>query len=1709
MRCLRARRPIRSLRFVVAVGVISSLSQIPSAIPSRVAAQRQQSNGKARKVTPPSPQEPPPRINLPNLDQIRTSPASRPEIKPPLPSAKRSRNKQSQAEIPGVAKTEGTAAGNTSGSGRGEGQLSARAKSGKRLSSGVISGDFHHAPAKPALPVDPSASDRALARLDPFNQTGDQLAARDCEWRLPLLSLPGRAGLDLNLTLSYSSLVWTRVGNSLYFDEDHSNVSPGFSLGWPRIEDVFFDNQANVNARLLVTAAGRRVELRQVSANVYEAADSSYLQLTDNGNNTLTLRTTDGTQIKYAPYASGWQVTKITDRNGNYLSISNNSSGDIQSLTDTLGRVIQFTYDGYGNLTSINQMWNGVSRPWATFQWGQSLTMNVSGFSGVTIGGTFQGETMPVLRGVSLPDGSFFTFEYSAAAQVQLIKRSSSDSVERSHTAYDYDAAASDCPRLTQMRAWAENWSGVWGLPAEALTSFSLPGDGSHQMIAPDNTVYKDFYGSGWQRGLVTRAEVWTGPTRARLTLDSYTQDNPAVGYQLNPRVYESDIYDEAGNHRRMSMEYTPYGRPLLLTEYDGATPLRNTLFEYVTDPSYVAKRIVGLVYRQTVLDGTWTAYSRTTYAYDSPVQAQALTAVQHDQAFDTSFTTRGNVTSISRWDVTDIDNAAKALTTHLTYDAAGNLLTTTDAAGHTNSIGYADRFSDNSNHNTYAYATSLTDAGGYSTALQYNYDFGGQTWMQGPPVVANQPGLTKSISYDEALRPQQITTVNTGAYVRYGYGPNYRWSLASINTPTDEAYTIDIINGLGLVTVTVRNHPGSTGGYSAQPRYYDVMGRPMIEYNPREIDANWQTSGNDDTGWYFSRQTYDWKNRPLVTTNQDGTQRYAVYSGCGCAGGAQVTLTDEVGRQQKVYADVLGRQVKTEVLNNDGSVYSTTTNTLNVNDQVTLVRQTANATGAYQDTTISYDGYARLWKKHVPEQNAGAHTVYLYNYDDTVHSITDARGVTATYGYNNRQLITSISYAAPAGITATPNVSLAYDAAGNRSSMNDGSGMTTYNYDQLSRLTSETRTFNGLAGSYTLGYGYNLLNEITSVTDQHSGTSFSSVYDSTGRVFSVSGSGYGGAATQFATQISYRAFGAPKSVAYGNNTSISFGYNSRGFTTGFTANLPGYYFGAAYQYYADGRLKFAQDQSTYPTPTKDRAYNYDQAGRLSEGYSGAQARDFINNTNSGVVDGPYRQSYVHDAWGNVTNENWRFWSRSGTTPATFSNSNRNTAWSYDAQGNLLSRNNNDAYGFDAAGRQVTANQTDTVHDYQSGLLINIFNNTAGYDADGQLIHFIKARATTVNGNQAGNASLEVFDLRSTALGGRVISEYDGHGVWQRSYVYAASQRIGEQGRFGNSATSSWRYVAPGTGDEGGSVLDPNGVDVGLSDPFPPDGSGDPDGLVNGVEPTKNGSTSLLAMESGGAQCVIDGIQMDCSFARGETTVQCPDNDCGPRMDKKGKLTDPFQAFVDGHAGFLPHGAKYLGNGNYLTPPDADNPDGGTGQLDQNPEGDTIEVVTRKDLTKLVREFYSKFGKKFNRCLWSTFKTDKDGHPLDVAKIMQRQTFKNAPLSSVVLGHSTAQIGGQGRFTERSDGSGVIEIAADLRGALLDNGRQVFAKEAFFRVYAHETTNFLSWQYTGSSGTFGSQGIRGQAVSFGVHSGNVDDDSGARQEKCMWGDVDF
>jgi uncharacterized protein RhaS with RHS repeats len=97
------------------------------------------------------------------------------------------------------------------------------------------------------------------------------------------------------------------------------------------------------------------------------------------------------------------------------------------------------------------------------------------------------------------------------------------------------------------------------------------------------------------------------------------------------------------------------------------------------------------------------------------------------------------------------------------------------------------------------------------------------------------------------------------------------------------------------------------------------------------------------------------------------------------------------------------------------------------------------------------------LQTRITPEQGQ---TTYSYYIDDSVQTVTDARGAASTFIHNSRGLVTNINYTVPSGVEATPSVAFDYDETGNRLWMTDGYGRVDYAYNTMSQMTSETRTF-------------------------------------------------------------------------------------------------------------------------------------------------------------------------------------------------------------------------------------------------------------------------------------------------------------------------------------------------------------------------------------------------------------------------------------------------------------------------------------------------------------------------------------------------------------------------------------------------------------------------------------------------------------------------
>lgn len=65
------------------------------------------------------------------------------------------------------------------------------------------------------------------------------LFSQNVSYSIPVLSLPGRAGLSMSLTLAYNSKVWVKSGSTIYFDGDKGWPAVGWRLGFGRIDGKY------------------------------------------------------------------------------------------------------------------------------------------------------------------------------------------------------------------------------------------------------------------------------------------------------------------------------------------------------------------------------------------------------------------------------------------------------------------------------------------------------------------------------------------------------------------------------------------------------------------------------------------------------------------------------------------------------------------------------------------------------------------------------------------------------------------------------------------------------------------------------------------------------------------------------------------------------------------------------------------------------------------------------------------------------------------------------------------------------------------------------------------------------------------------------------------------------------------------------------------------------------------------------------------------------------------------------------------------------------------------------------------------------------------------------------------------------------------------------------------------------------------------------
>jgi YD repeat-containing protein len=722
-----------------------------------------------------------------------------------------------------------------------------------------------------------------------------------------------------------------------------------------------------------------------------------------------------------------------------------------------------------------------------------------------------------------------------------------------------------------------------------------------------------------------------------------------------------------------------------------------------------------------------------------------------------------------------------------------------------------------------------------------------------------------------------------------------------------DEVLSESWADGAGRVRRSRSELPNSIGGYSGSLVEYNILGQVKRSTVPTEINSSWLPAGDDaNRGFLWMQHEYDWKGRATKETNTDGTFKSFGYNGCGCAGGQVTTIQGELlaegRRTQKVYADILGRTFKTETLNWDGSVYSSSTTTFDGADRPKFARQfegTAILNRPHQTTMMTYDGFGRLKTEHRPEQDNGTATTYNYLSDGRIQNMIDARGAMTNYTYLsntglNAGVLSQVSYSVPSGsnISVTPSVNYTYNNLGMQVSMTDGVGNVGYVYNNLGQMTSENRQFNDSlpnspSGGFKLEYDYAMNGQLKSLKDPF-GQQINYAFDKVGRLNNVSGTTAFVGVTNYANTPSYTAFGALKSMNYGNGTQMSLTFNNRLQANHFELKQADQtpIMQKNYDYYADGKMRYLQDLQN---PTFDRLNTFDQIGRPKEAKSGGEARGEtvlpVNRTN----DLPYRQSYEFNAFSNMTQRNNLHWGVD-VSPENFLSFNLN----YTYQNNRIT---NTGFQYDADGRNLQTALPDT-------------NSTTTYDAKGQAItqadplnntnlrHSFdgnggEAKRISVNGVGSGSQTTKTYFIKSSVSGGQTVTEYSqtittnnstSTKTRYKSYVRAAGTVLAFQLKdLGSQPTQkvnfqhydasgmSYKTTLPSgqaVGDsfrqhEGSPAeMDTLGGNVGLSTPYAQDPPPIPEAVYRNLF-----SDSEMWVNGQMVTCMIDGSAASCAQA--------------------------------------------------------------------------------------------------------------------------------------------------------------------------------------------------------------------------------------------------
>jgi RHS repeat-associated protein len=614
-------------------------------------------------------------------------------------------------------------------------------------------------------------------------------------------------------------------------------------------------------------------------------------------------------------------------------------------------------------------------------------------------------------------------------------------------------------------------------------------------------------------------------------------------------------------------------------------------------------------------------------------------------------------------------------------YDAYGNLASETDPLGRTR------RFERGVDDRTFTFPEreidplgrasrrvfdartglplAITDANGRTVAMEYD-GFGRRVAEWGPLDTRDRP--TVSYRYEDLMLPARVHR-----FARETSGLGER--LGTQGCLESVAY----YDGLGrLLEVSVEDAVGRTITGAVT---FDASGRIASRAEPFSTG-----SGNDPVpaAWapYATSFEYDAASRLVKTTDPLGAVSLEQPHG------STVTRIDPAGHRTEITHDLFDQVIAAREFEGSGASASPRPPATYRYDAAGRLLSIVDPTGAA--IALGYDLLGRRLALDDPHLGS-----WRYRYDLAGQSIeeTDPEGRVTRLAYD------------PLGRLVSKTLSdgrrfdwrydeggTAFDALGRLTSIVDPTGMQSFAYDPLGRVTRVVRTLFGAA--YTATTEYDAMGRVTART-WPGGYRVDFSFDAGGRLQ---------AASPYIPTIGTDVRGLVERVDYRGGNRLSRDHDP---ATGRLVNLQGFSQGnvvlnQAYTYDADGLIASLDDQ-TKTGPPRFETYTYDSRHRLI------------------AADTPTSHStYGYDDVGTIRlKDGVTFSPGNPAQPQRLVSSSAGDYFAYDPEGNVIARQSpagSRTMTYDAAGRMTRLSEP------SRGLDV-----TTDYDATGQMV-----RETTI-----------------------------------------------------------------------------------------------------------------------------------------------------------------------------------------------------------------------------------------------------------------------------------------------------------------------------------------------------------------------------------------